>query len=373
MNKVLSLILCSRNDNYMGNPVGRLEIAINYVAKNLRAIGREAQVEIIVTDWGSKIPLREVLHLNETAAQITRFLEVPAQVVKESQKDSPFAEVLALNAAARCANGQYIGRIDQDTLVGEYFLTKMFEWHDSDGKSGVQMKDTFLFSKRRQIPFRVAMGVTAQKNIELFLRLSKSNLLVEEWPPYFFNSPVGIMILSKELWVACGGYDERLLYWGWMEVDLAYRLKEKYRLLDIGDMVKYDFYHLEHYDPRLPRVTPRKMNPRLSENLEFHPNTQDWGLFTYKIDLSPYVINSKSSQKEGPYFVDDIKQHLIVYFYVCYVWLAHLPWFLPESRLVKSYQHACGLSRRGLGALGRPRRYPRYFKQIVNRLLGISS
>ncbi len=57
MKKVISFILCSRNDNYMGNPVGRLEIALNYLAENVRLLGREESVEVIVTDWGSEKPL----------------------------------------------------------------------------------------------------------------------------------------------------------------------------------------------------------------------------------------------------------------------------------------------------------------------------
>src|ERR1039458_2637825 len=149
----LSFVLCSRNDNYMGNPVGRLEIALNYLAENVQLLGREEEVEVIVTDWGSKVPLKDVLNLNATAAKITRFLEVPIEVVKEVQKDSPFAEVLALNAAARRANGQYIGRIDQDTLAGERFLRFFFEWIDGKNSPNVDLQRSFLFSRRRQIPF----------------------------------------------------------------------------------------------------------------------------------------------------------------------------------------------------------------------------
>jgi hypothetical protein len=288
----LSLILCARNDTYQGNPVYRLQTSLNYLADNLRKLSLDDAVEVIVTDWGSETPLKEVLNLNATAAKITRFLEVPIAVVKEVQKDSPFAEVLALNAAARRAGGQFIGRIDQDTLAGKHFLKNFFAWVDGSRNPGGDLKTSYLFSKRRQIPFNVAMRVTSLDKIKFYLRLCGRQLLVEEWPPFFFNSPVGIMILSRDLWMACGGYDERLLYWGWMEVDLAHRLKTKHAVMDIGPLIRHDFYHLEHYDPRLPRKTPRKMNPMESENLPYHPNGEDWGLVNYPLTLSGYTGRS---------------------------------------------------------------------------------
>jgi hypothetical protein len=230
--------------------------------------------------------LKDILNLNATAAKICRFLEVPISVVKEVQKDSPFAEVLALNAAARRAGGQYIGRIDQDTLVGRRFLQTFFEWTDGKENPGFDLKTSYLFSKRRQIPFQFSKNNLPLKYVKIFLDLCGKRLWIESHPPFFFNSAVGIMILGKDLWMKCGGYDERLIYWGWMEVDIAFRLARQHELVDIGPKVQHDFYHLEHYDPNLPRITPRKQNPTNSENLEFHPNGENWGMIEYSLSLS---------------------------------------------------------------------------------------
>src|ERR1700730_10004235 len=74
---VLSLILCSRNDQYMGNSLWRLQTALNYVARNVEELGRENDVEVLVADWGSEVPLRDVLELSPAAARITSFIVIP--------------------------------------------------------------------------------------------------------------------------------------------------------------------------------------------------------------------------------------------------------------------------------------------------------
>src|SRR5437867_6244589 len=91
----LSLILCSRNDQYMGNSRWRLETSLNYVAERVHESGRERDVEILVADWVSEIPLQEVLQLSPAAARIVSFILIPPEIARPLQKDSPFAEVLA--------------------------------------------------------------------------------------------------------------------------------------------------------------------------------------------------------------------------------------------------------------------------------------
>ena len=119
---ILSLILCSRNDAYMGNSRWRLETALNYTASRVEAVGGSNAVEIIVADWGSDVPLSDVVTLGPAARRLVSFVHAPPELARSHQRDSPFPEVLALNAAARRSRGQYIGRVDQDTLVGDRFL-----------------------------------------------------------------------------------------------------------------------------------------------------------------------------------------------------------------------------------------------------------
>ena len=63
MKYIISLILCSRNDFYMGNSRWRLETSINLALLNAKEANFLDKLEIIISDWGSEIPLSEVLNL----------------------------------------------------------------------------------------------------------------------------------------------------------------------------------------------------------------------------------------------------------------------------------------------------------------------
>lgn len=290
---VLSLILCSRNDAYMGNSRWRLETTLNYVGDRVQALGREDDVEVIVADWGSGIPLADVVSLGPSAARIVSFLHVPPAVARALQQDSPFPEVMALNAAARRARGQYIGRIDQDTLAGERFLRWMFDAAASGlaGPEGPALPRTLLFANRRSIPYRFAVLCPRLDVVERFVSWFGDRLRIETGR-VFYNIDVGIWLVHRDLWNECGGYDERMIYMNDMDIDMVNRLKSKFPLIDLGKVIAYDFYHLDHYHPRGSRSssTHRKVNSqRPLPPLGFRPSGEEWGLAAhqFQFELTP--------------------------------------------------------------------------------------
>ncbi len=360
----LSFVLCARNDKYMGNPVRRLETALNYLGRQLRSLGRDGDAEIVVADWGSEVPLRTVLALNETATTITQFLEVSPGLAREKQQDSPFAEVLALNAAVRRSKGRYVGRIDQDTLVGKRFLATFFAWHDGSDRPRVSLETSFLFSRRRQIPFSFAACEPSAEQVESLIRWCGPMLEVETLANFFY-SPVGIMLLHRNLWEECGGYDERLIYWGWMEIDMAHRLRSKYPLVDLGEMVGHDFYHLEHYDARLPRKTPRKLNPTRAEDLDLFPNGPDWGLSSYDLPLLKCSSGSQAMRKaeEGSPQPGRAQSPLLLPATMGKV-LVSAPYRVIQTAALSCSRTVAKLIR----AVGKPRRYPEYAGRVIRFL-----
>ena len=289
----LSLVLCSRNDSYMGNSRWRLETALNYVARHVHGIGRDADVEILVADWGSDHPLRDALRLSPAAARLTSFIGVPSATAKALQKDSPFAEVIALNAAVRRSTGEFIGRIDQDTLVGQRFLTMIFEI--IDGKRVLPTPLAMGFSNIKTINYRFAVRCPPASSVELFVRWFGARLRRENWHSTapFYQAGVGIWLLRREVWAECGGYDERMIYMNDMETNMTRRLLPRYAMVNLGEMCDYDFYHLEHYHPWVQRLSRiyRKVNndPQFARPDSINPNGETWGLKDYNLEVVPAV------------------------------------------------------------------------------------
>lgn len=289
---ILSLIIASRNDQFMGNSTWRLETTLNFTAKNICRLGRENDVEIIVADWGSETPLRDTLNLCCEATQIVSFLSIPQELAQELQGDSPFPEVLALNAAARRSHGEFIGRIDNDTLVGLNFLKRFFNLIDGNDQSDFSLRHSLVFSNRRRVPYWFSVQCPPLWEVICYIQDYGKRLLIQSGSTLgkpFYYGPVGIWLLHRTLWMACSGYDERLLYWGWMEPEMIHRLMQKYQLVDWDQIYGCDFYHLEHYNPRRRRKTNRKANADISNN-SLRPNPDSWGLDLYHLQLTPYAI-----------------------------------------------------------------------------------
>jgi hypothetical protein len=298
---IISLILCARNDQYQGNSIWRLETALNYVAQNVFELGKEEQVEVIVADWGSEVPLRNALKLTPQAARIVSFLHIPPEIARVEQKDSPFPEVLALNAAARRAKGEYIGRIDQDTLVGKHFLKTWF-WLYEKPRLLVPLEKALLLSNRRRISVRFTSLSPSFWAVDRYVRwFGKSLPIMNPLPPHlFYQSYVGIWLLHRDLWYECGGYDERFIYMDWQEVDMMLRLT-KYTLVNLGELTDHDLYHLDHGPARIAWSAQRnrKCNPsRDVDNRpeEDYPNDEKWGLMRYHLEVLPYPIDQEETQ-----------------------------------------------------------------------------
>ena len=290
----LSLILCTRNDSYQGNSVWRLQTALNYTAKAAADVGKLDELEIVVADWGSETPVRDALALTPEAAQISRFVAIPPEIARVEQKDSPFPEVLALNAAARRARGEYIGRIDQDILVSTHFFEK-FAWLTEKRRLLVPLERAVLISNRRNIPYRFAARLPSLAVVDRYVRWF-SRFLPRMAPPpphLFYQCWIGILLMHRDIWHECGGYDERFIYMDFMEMDVILRLSSRYQVVDLGELVDCAFYHLDHECPRITRHVNRyrrKTNPwRTLDDMpeEFAPNSVDWGLAKHDLEVLP--------------------------------------------------------------------------------------
>lgn len=264
----------------MGNSRWRLETTLDYLGAQAASLGYGPDaIEVIVTDWGSDVPLHEVVTLTPEAHRLTRFLHVPPGLARARQGASPFPEVLALNAAARRATGDFIGRIDQDTLVGRRFLAWCV--------GGAPDPAALYFANRRDLPYRLTAASPALGTVVRFVDERGGRMPVHRQNPYtghlYWTSAVGIWLAARHLWHEAGGYDERLTFYNWMETDMIHRLRPDRPIVDLGAATDWDFYHLEHYHPVAAAFTRphRVVNPPVDLGVpagRTNPTGPGWGL-----------------------------------------------------------------------------------------------
>ena len=274
----LSFVIPARNDGFMGNFKWRFETTLNYLADNLLEVGKLHEAEIVVCDWGSEELLHTAVNLNQVARQIVRFVLVPAELARRLQGDSEFPVVLAQNAAIRRCRGEYIAQTDSDILFTTEFLRNLFGILEGRRSIGVPVNSVMIVAKRYHVPFEYVSHSPPVYELDWFIEHFKKFLPLEA--NYGVISATALVMMHRNLWQECGGYDERLIYRGMMEFDLGKRVTSKYEWFDLTSLGLATF-HLEHSYGRM--VTTRKWNPASWKSLQFNPNSPDWGLNEYTL------------------------------------------------------------------------------------------
>jgi hypothetical protein len=273
---LLSLIIGARNDSYMGDFKWRLNTCLNYLADSLERIGRSSDVEVVICDWGSPTALHTELDLSQAACDLTRFIVVPPEFAAMAQLDSPFPIPIVQNVAIRRAQGTYIAQTDSDILFTPQALKALFDVIDpaTPALHRVDISGTLMVASRQHVPYALQERRPSLDEMKHFLDLNGSFLHREQFIPGY-ATPSGMALAHRDIWRESQGYDERLIYWGWMEIDLYLRFSKRYPWIDMASL-GVNLYHLEHYPNRSPGQQARKSNP-MEVPTSFQANSSDWG------------------------------------------------------------------------------------------------
>jgi len=244
--KFLNLILCSKNDNYCGKPIDRLKVSLE---NNLKNLSNYSNWKIHVVDWGSDEKIEDVLNIKHKNLQ---FYYIPKEVT--SKINSPLSEVHALNyIAKKCENG-FIGRIDQDTFVGEKFLNWFF--NDSEDNK-------FYFGRRSDLPpneLDISKAVNPYVNVKIH------------------DCAVGILLIPQKIWHESTGYDEKNIHFNHMEREFIFRLKQRYEFIDLTPFIESDFYHIWHERSTRINETNQWFPDEVLSQINYIANDATWGL-----------------------------------------------------------------------------------------------
>lgn len=289
--KILSIVLQGRNDSYMGNFVWRISTNINKQAKNIFLLGYENQAEIVLIDWGSEVPLKSVLTLNNEARSLLKIIEVPPNIANKYNLDSPYSCVHAINTGIRRSQGEYILFCDGDTYVPLNSMKSIFNLLNEGVLNEYPINKMLLLASRYHIPKSFQKTMPEIEDIDNFIEKNLDNLAHDRINVDNFMGTATAYLMSKDLWFECRGFDEKLIYWGWFDIDLFHRLKPKYQVIDMEN-IGVSFFHLEHYtdskNRSMEKENPRKGNPMIYPTA-FAPNGEDWGLFSENL-LEKYLF-----------------------------------------------------------------------------------
>lgn len=206
-------------------------------------------IEVIVVDWGSEIPIK--------VPSWVRLIRVPADIAARYDGDSYFAYIAATNVGLRRATGEYLSYFGNDTFVDDALLT----WLKS------ARPDTFYYISRKNI------ATVEEKSVVPVAKMTKD------------LHAGGGMVAHRGIWQALHGFDERMIYWGWMDHEV--RLRAQLAGIPIRKVYQVSVYHFLHHHPRMRRA--RKINERVFPPEMIFPtaveaNDEHWGLANERID-----------------------------------------------------------------------------------------
>lgn len=275
-----------RNDGFMGDFNWRLATALNIMARSAARLGRVNDIELIVVDWNSAVPLHSVLRLVPEARQMTVFVTVPLEIAEKVQKDTHFPDSIVTNSGIRRAKGEFICQTGSDVVFTPSTLNAMIEF--LEGKYvDAPVKSAFITGGRRHIPNGIIQRKLPLLEFESYINRNAA-YFPEERGGAGHGAPTNLMMMHRDLWHKSRAFDERFIYWGFNDIDLALRVTYKYDFIQL-EHFGVNTLHMEHWNkPRdySPEKMFRRMNPVDNLVPEFAPNSETWGLEDYDIPMS---------------------------------------------------------------------------------------
>lgn len=256
----ISFLIISKNDNFEGKPIERLTKVLELSSLKCNP----DTCEFLVADWGSDIPIHKELKAKVNCP--VKIFYIPQKITK--QFDTPISEVHGLNLLSRNASKNFVGRIDQDTVVGYRFI----KWF----KETKLENNIIYWSNRRDMPSNCI-----SENDELVPYTDVDGPRDGYCSPFYKRS-VGILMTHKNLWHNVKGYNEKNIFRNHMEHEFIDKLLQHAKIENIGLTLDCPFYHIYH--------TRGEGLKRKNNEIHNGENDDNWGLnnFLSEIEIVNY-------------------------------------------------------------------------------------
>lgn len=282
--KLLSVTIMGRDDDYMPDFHYRITTSVDYLARNLEQLGRLDDVEILVTDWGSHVPLSQSLSLSPAACRICRFVYVAPALVRAVQDGGDgFHTTMAMNTALRRACGRFLMVFPADQLMPQHSIEVILKLVDGSLRVPVGANHALFLLARYHVPWQyvVRQPSLAEWDRYLFLNAGKAERDVDSLAA---GGGAGALLMHRSMWHEFRGFDEKLGMYGYNDVEFGVRANEQHTWVD-PSVLGVSVFHMQHIPgSRRDRVVTEGANPPLY-NLACQVNDEDWGLAQHDLEV----------------------------------------------------------------------------------------
>ena len=278
---LISFVLCGRNDSYLGDFKYRITTAINYLCRNAEKIGRLKDIEVIIADWNSEIPLAQEICIAKEINEICKFIYVPPAIASKYNPNSrPFNDSVAFNVGIARADGEFILMMPADILFSVTSLYNLFLLLDKKSNTVFDLNKTMMNISRKDIPWQIVEKKPCLSEWDRYLQLHNKYLNNANYCPGLCHG-IGAILMNNSLWKKAQGLNENLKSWGGNDVDIGLRINQFYPSINL------DYFGINLYDMQQKpeeRETIIADNPKIIP-ISIEAGNLNWGLKNNKLEI----------------------------------------------------------------------------------------
>lgn len=284
---ILSIVICGRNDNYLGDFKYKITTSLNYLCSNIVRLKKQSYIEVIFVDWNSNVPLFKDIELIPCAREIVKFVIIPPAIAfRYNSHHSEFNANCAMNAGIQRADGEYIVIMCGDTLMPSISLQNLILLLEQKLDAVFDTRKTLINIGRKYIPWQKVKTKPNLAEWEQYLQLHSRHLVYDNG---FcgLSGGYGAILLHKNIWHQSHGLIENFAGWGGSDVEQSARICMQYPYIDpiYFGIVVYDM-------TETPAMKVRKETSFHYNFIEFPKKidlgNQSWGLQDHHLEI---VVN----------------------------------------------------------------------------------
>ena len=297
-NPKLSVVLFSKNDDYIPDKIDRVTICFTYLLKSFD--------EIIYVDWGSEkeslLHIPEINKLIQDSNKIKHIIVKPSEISQMIPKNVPqICHVLARNIGLRRATGDYILSTNIDIIVpSKKEILELIKNDQKDSMFIISRKDIdseFTKSVFTQCPeklFNILGNYCDRINreidrdpVKVFTKYAKSQVdgvLLESHLKYSVIGNCGdFQLASKEVWNSIKGFEEGMINSAW-GTDSSLQAKVVKKNFKLKISIKPNVYHISHENRSHGNTPVTNDMYKYFINISKSYNNDFWGFSNYNFE-----------------------------------------------------------------------------------------